>query len=118
MGRRGCTERACDSRAGGYEHRGEGGFRGVLLAIVGVVDGDHVFSLWLRQRQILVITRRFVNRSGARFPPEKGRFSYPPGKAPARRESVGRANVANRYKRAERSSRRTTTAKSNSNFSL
>jgi len=77
----------------------------VLLAIVGVVDGDHVFSLWLRQRQILVITRRFVNRSEARFPPEKGRFSYPPGKAPARRESVGRANVANRYKRAERSSR-------------
>jgi hypothetical protein len=44
MGRRGCTERACDSRPGGYENRGEGGFRGVPLAIVGVVDGDHVFS--------------------------------------------------------------------------
>jgi hypothetical protein len=29
MGRRGCTERACDSRPGGYENRGEGGFRGV-----------------------------------------------------------------------------------------
>jgi hypothetical protein len=45
MGWCSCTERAGDSRPGGDEHRGNGGFGRAPLPIVGVVDRAHVFSL-------------------------------------------------------------------------